>query len=157
MKRMLDHYYERFYHKLHRRSAELQASDAQQAKAIAHWKTRVQQHWSGVEIVDAEAFDSDNRALQTGQSFHASLRLSLNGLAAEDIGVEVVFFSRVDEDTLELEVKHPLELEKEEQGTAVYRCQLDPELAGVFEYGFRAYPKSDLLAHRQDLALVKWL
>ena len=157
MKRMLDHYYERFYHKLHRRSAELQASDAQQAKAIAHWKTRVQQHWSGVEIVDAEAFDSDNRALQTGQSFHASLRLSLNGLAAEDIGVEVVFFSRVDEDTLELEVKHPLELEKEEQDTAVYRCQLDPELAGVFEYGFRAYPKSDLLAHRQDLALVKWL
>ena len=110
-----------------------------------------------MEIIETEAFDSDNKALQTGEPFHASLSLSLNGLAAKDIGVEVVFFSRVDEETLELEVKHPLELEKEEQGKAVYRCQLDPELAGVFEYGFRAYPKSPDLAHRQDLPLVKWL
>jgi alpha-glucan phosphorylase-like protein len=157
MKRMLDHYYERFYNKLHKRSQQVQAKDSKQAKATAAWKAQVQQHWDGLELVDVNAFDSDNQALQMGAPFDAELKLSLNGLSAKDIGVEVVFFSRVDEETLKLEVKHPLELVEEGGGQATYRCQIDPKLAGVFEYGFRAYPKSDLLAHRQDLPLVKWL
>jgi hypothetical protein len=28
---------------------------------------------------------------------------------------------------------------------------------GVYEYGFRIFPKHPLLAHRQDFSLMKWV
>jgi hypothetical protein len=30
-------------------------------------------------------------------------------------------------------------------------------LAGVYEYGFRIFPKNADLPHRQDFGLVKWI
>ncbi len=40
---------------------------------------------------------------------------------------------------------------------AVFACDIQPQMASVFEYGFRLYPNNPLLAHRQDFGLVRWL
>ncbi|MEQ8702629.1 MAG: alpha-glucan family phosphorylase [Phaeodactylibacter sp.] len=157
MKRMLDHYYERFYHKLAKRGRSLRANGYKGAREIAQWKHTMEQRWDRIELAQADTFDSDNRALQVGEQFYADLKLYLNGVPAEDIGVEVVFFNRVDEEVLNLKFKEELQLKGVRDGVATYHCELDPKLAGVYEYGFRAFPKSDQLAHRQDLPLVKWL
>ena len=157
MKRMLDHYYERFYHKLAQRGRALRADNYAGARQVAQWKQTMEQRWDRIELAQADTFDSDNRALQVGEHFYADLKLYLNGVAAGDIGVEVVFFSRVDEEVLKLQFKEELELKEVKDGVATYHCELDPKLAGVYEYGFRAFPKSGQLAHRQDLPLVKWL
>ncbi len=157
MKRMLDDYYERFYYKLAERGRALRANNFEAARQIADWKRTMEQHWDRIELAEADTFDSDNRALQVGEHFYANLKLHLNGVSAEDIGVEVIFFNRVDEEALNLKFKQELELQEVGDGVATYRCKLDPKLAGVYEYGFRAFPKSGQLAHRQDLPLVKWL
>jgi len=39
----------------------------------------------------------------------------------------------------------------------VFACSFVPRTAGVFEYGFRLFPKHALLPHRQDFGLVRWL
>ncbi|WP_282778660.1 alpha-glucan family phosphorylase [Phaeodactylibacter xiamenensis] len=157
MKRMLDHYYERFYHKLAQRGRALRADNYAGARQVAKWKHTMEQRWDRIELAQADTFDSDNRALQVGEHFYADLKLYLNGVSAEDVGVEVVFFNRIDEEVLNLKFKEELQLKEVKDGVATYHCELDPKLAGVYEYGFRAFPKSGQLAHRQDLPLVKWL
>jgi alpha-glucan phosphorylase-like protein len=157
MKRMLDHYYERFYHKLAQRGRALRADNYAGARQVAKWKHTMEQRWDRIELAQADTFDSDNRALQVGEHFYADLKLYLNGVSAEDVGVEVVFFNRIDEEVLHLKFKEELQLKEVKDGVATYHCELDPKLAGVYEYGFRAFPKSGQLAHRQDLPLVKWL
>jgi alpha-glucan phosphorylase-like protein len=157
MKRMLDHYYERFYHKLAERGRALRADNYAGARQVAQWKHTMEQRWDRIELAQADTFDSDNRALQVGEHFYADLKLYLNGVSAEDVGVEVVFFNRIDEEVLNLKFKEELQLKEVKDGVASYHCELDPKLAGVYEYGFRAFPKSGQLAHRQDLPLVKWL
>jgi len=157
MKRMLDDYYERFYHPLHQRHQKMAQQGWRAAKEMAAWKKKLRQNWNNIKLAESEVFDSDNKALKTGEEFYAEVQLQLEGLAAEDIGLEVVFFSRIDEERLKLEFKYELELTRQEGQRAWYHCKLDPELAGVFEYGFRAFPKSEMMPHQQDLPLVKWL
>ncbi|TXB63399.1 alpha-glucan family phosphorylase [Phaeodactylibacter luteus] len=157
MKRMLDDYYSRFYNKLYERGQLARQNGCKQAKAIAAWKQNMKQRWDHIELAQADTFDSDNQALQTGEAFKATLRIYLNGVQPEDLGVEVAFFSRVNEEELELKFTQELELKAVRDGLAEFTCTVDPKLAGVFEYGFRAFPKSEQLAHRQDLPLVKWL
>ncbi len=158
MKRMLDDYYERFYYPLYKRAARMNANRYEAARSAAAWKRGLRQRWDRIELAEADTFDSDNKALPTGQPFHAQLRIYLNGVQADELGVEVVFFSRVDEEALHLEFTQELQLQEVRDGVATYRCEIDPQMAGVYEYGFRAFPKSEAhLAHRQDLPLVKWL
>ncbi|MBL7776216.1 MAG: hypothetical protein JNK89_09450, partial [Saprospiraceae bacterium] len=50
-----------------------------------------------------------------------------------------------------------LALEGHSGKTATYACNFQPQTAGVFEFGFRMFPKHPLLPHRQDFGLVRWL
>ena len=77
-------------------------------------------------------------------------------IVLSDIGVEVVFFRRVTEKQLELISVHEMTLEHGKSKPR-YACHIALGTAGVFEYGFRIFPKHPLLAHRQDFGLVRWL
>jgi starch phosphorylase len=157
MKRMLDHYYERFYNKLHTRGKAIRAKNYELAKQIAVWKADIRQKWEGIELIKSETYDTDNQSLPVGQAFTATLHLKLNGIAGSNIGTEVLFFRRIDDDQLELIMKQELELVSEKDGIGSYQYVITPELSGVYEYGFRAFPKLEALPHRQDINLVKWL
>ena len=157
MKRMLDDYYERFYNKLHKRGRAMKDKKFHLARQMASWKIQMAQRWNEIGVVEADIFDSDNFALPVGQPFTATIKLNLDGIDAKHVGVEVAFFRRLTENELELQVKKELALKGVSGNIATYSCEVDPELAGVYEYGFRIYPKHELLAHRQDLALVHWV
>lgn len=157
MKRMLDHYYERFYDKLAKTSKASQQKDYAQSKQLADWKAEMAEKWTGIDKVNAQVFDSDNQALHPGEPFAAQLELYLNGIPSDNVGVEVVFFRRIDDDRLHLEFSRPLELKDVKEGIATFTCEFDPGLAGVHEYGFRAFPRHELLPHRQEVPLAYWL
>ena len=157
MKRMLDDYYERFYNKLYERGRAIKAKQFKLASQMAAWKAQMEQRWNEIEVVEANIFDSDNFALPVGQPFKATIQLHIDGIDAKHVGVEVAFFKRINEEEVELQVKEELKLKGVKGHVATYSCQVDPELAGVYEYGFRVYPKHEMLAHRQDLALVHWI
>jgi hypothetical protein len=68
-----------------------------------------------------------------------------------------VFFKRKSEKELDLVRKFPLQLKSQQGSFATYTCDIQPQNAGVFEYGFRIFPQHPLLAHRQDFDLVRWI
>lgn len=157
MQRMLHHYYERFYSKLFKSIDTLREDQYRPAKELAAWKSYVRQHWTAVSTAEVKTFDAANHALPIGQKMDASITVNLGKLAAEYIGVELVFFKRIDENELELVRISNLALTEKGNGQATYTISIDPKLAGVYEFGFRIYPHHPLLANRQGLNLVHWV
>jgi alpha-glucan phosphorylase-like protein len=157
MQRMLHHYYERFYNKLFDSSATLRKDNFQPAKELAAWKEHVRQHWSKVHTIHVDTFDAANHPLPVGEKMETRIKIGLGSLAAEHIGVEQVFFHRIDENELKLVRVAQLELKDKGHGEATYAVTVDPKMTGVYEFGFRIYPKHPLLANRQSLNLVHWV
>ncbi len=157
MKRMLDDYYERFYNKLFARTLQLQASKHAEATRIVAWKDKVGRQWAGIRLVDVQLYDTANHALPMGRPFTASITLDLNGLQPDEVGLELIFFKRIDEEELRVRLRTDLAFSRMSNGLAVYECAVEPGMAGVYEYGLRMYPRSAMLPHRQDFPLVRWV
>ncbi len=157
MKRMMDDYHERFYYDLQKRGRAVRQEDFQKAKAIAEWKNSIQNHWNQIKVQKIDAVDTDNFALSVGDPIRAEIVLHLDGIDPEHVGLEVVFFRRNGDDELELRLSQPFELIERNGPVATYSCEVNPQMSGVYEYGFRLFPKHPELPHRQDLGLVRWL
>ncbi len=157
MKRMLDDYHTQYYEKLRRRSQRLAANQYHALRELVEWKKYVRRAWDAIDLVALEAPDTFNYPLPLGAPFEARITLNLQTLSSSDVGVEVVFMRRHTETELEVVDIRPLELEHQKGNTATYSCNFTPQKAGVFEYGFRIFPKHPMLAHRQDFPLVRWL
>jgi glycogen phosphorylase len=157
MKRMLDDYYERFYNKLGERTRSMVKSKYAEATELTEWKTHMTQSWYNIQVTDIQLYDTDNFALPLGRPFTAKVTLNLNGLSAQDVGLELVFFKRINEEELHLRLREEMQLKSDQNGLVTFECAVEPGMAGVYEYGLRMYPKHRLLPHRQDLALVRWM
>lgn len=157
MKRMLDDYQERYYSKLWTRSQALKKNHFKPLHELVQWKERMRKVWDAIELADLQAPDTFNHSLPLGERFQATITINIHELNAEDLSVELVFFKRKSEKELDLVRKFPLTLQSQKGSSATYACDIQPQNAGVFEYGFRIFPQHPLLAHRQDFDLVRWL
>ncbi len=157
MKRMMDHYFERFYNKLYAQGQELTKKSGKVAKELAKWKAHVTRNWEAIDVVKVNIPDTENYQLHIGDLFKAGIQLNLHDLAADEVGLEVVFFKRVSEAQLEIRLTKEMTAKKVKGSIVEYKVEVDPQMAGVYEFGFRMYPKHELLAHQQDLNLVTWL
>ena len=157
MKRMMDDYYERFYDPLWESTKRIRKENFQAARELAAWKQQVKAAWSGIQIVELHAPDTANHPLPVGEPFRASVTLDLNGIDADKLILETVFFKRYDDEKLELRRKQAFELSGTAGSTATFDIVLDPQLAGVYEYGFRLRPNHPLMVHEQELNLVYWV
>jgi len=157
MKRMLDDYLERFYARLEKRYATLKAKKFAGALEVAAWKQEVRSHWDGVQLVEKELFDTDNFSLHFGEAFKVRLKLFTSTLPAKYLGVEAVFFKRISDTELDLRFHTELKLQDFDGQVATFSGEILPQISGVFEYGFRLFPKYEGMPHKQDLPLVKWL
>lgn len=157
MKRMMDDYFERFYTKLCQRSRAFQQDDFAEAKRLTRWKAQMLRQWDAIRVEEMNVFDTDNYALPMGDRFKATMKLFIDGIDAENIGLEVIFFKRLNDNELELKFSEEFILKAKTNNAATFECDVELEMAGVYEYGFRLFPKHELLPHRQDFNLVKWL
>ncbi len=157
MKRMMDDYYERFYLPLGKSAAAVRKDDMKPGKEYAAWKEDSAAKWEGLETVENNSFDSVNHALPVGEPFAAEVVIATNGIAPDHLILEALFYQRIDEHKLQLRRTQPFVLTAQTEGTATYRIDVDPHLAGVYEYGFRLRPTHDLMPHAQDLNLVYWV
>lgn len=53
--------------------------------------------------------------------------------------------------------KQEYDLIRNDGSKAWYRLETIPDEPGIFDYGIRLFPKNDLLGHRQDMGLVRWI
>jgi phosphorylase/glycogen(starch) synthase len=157
MKRMLEDYQHRFYNKLIERSELIKKDDYQLAREIEAWKARIRGGWQHLEVKRIAVPNPTRRPLGLGDEFVAEIELKLNGIRAEDLGIDILFGQKEMDSVKKILHKEEMTIVESPQGTAKFTCKISMEKVGVFHYAFRLYPKNKWLAHRQDFNLVKWI
>jgi phosphorylase/glycogen(starch) synthase len=154
--RMISDYEKRYYRPMMERHATLTADDNALAIELAAWKTRVAREWETIEVKSLEFPPRTRQDISLGNSYTGSVTLDIGELLPEEVGVELVVTEQTDGRVKVLNTRDfvPVSFER---GIAVYRLTVTASEPGVFMLGIRLYPKHPLLAHRQDLALIKWL
>lgn len=157
MKRQLDDYRAHYYGPQAKRSATLLSNTFARAKEIASWKELVAERWNGVHLLEKDLFDSDNFSLQIGENLKVRVKIAHNGIPPHQLGLEAVFFKRLSDQELDLRFHKELKVVESNDYYAVFAGEILPQITGVYEYGIRLFPKHELMPHKQDISLVKWL
>lgn len=154
-KRMLDDYISKFYKKLAKRAAYVQADQFKKAKELADWKDRMTELWDSIEVRQKIVPDQLFHNPSVGQKY--TFGVVLGNLGKETgIGVEMVFkFMKPDGSSYIKAVE--LDVVRSENGEQEYRLEYKLKKAGAFTYSFRMFPKNVDLPHRQDLCYVRWI
>ena len=158
MKRMLDDYEDRFYHKLATRSAHISANNYEIAKQLAAWKEEVAQHWDSFQV---ESFTCDQdltvNGPVVGKEYNFNLVIDRHELQGM-LGAEMVVMKEDPEKhTLSPINTAQFELMKEEGSKLFFKLTTTPSEVGNHKIGFRVYPVNKELPHRMDFAYVRWI
>jgi glucan phosphorylase len=157
MKRMLDDYFAQYYNKLIERTDMMRENRYQKAFEIAAWKKNVETNWDKIEVEAIKIPDPSVRSLNFGDAIVAEITLKTPGLNRGDVGIEIVFGTKDKNGNDKVMKVEQLQLVDAGEGWARYYINLPLNKAGMFDYTFRIYPTHELLPHRQDFALVKWI
>ncbi|MGE3162514.1 MAG: alpha-glucan family phosphorylase [Burkholderiales bacterium] len=151
--RMLEEYVERLYRPAAERGARLAADGHAGARALADWGRRVRAAWDGVAL----RREGDTPAhIAQGERVRVAAAVALNGLAPQDVAVELLVARPGADAPLS---RHRLAPEQPLAGGRehLYALEFAPELNGRIEYRLRAFPAHELLAHPFETGLMTWL
>jgi phosphorylase/glycogen(starch) synthase len=157
MKRQLDDYIRLFYNPLFERSEKIAARNFELARHMASWKRHVTRQWDNIQVVSLNLPDSTLKPLILGESFQAEIVLDLAELSPEDIGIEILFGKKVNDEVKEPTDIREMSLTKADRNIATYTCDIPFNHPGVYDFSLRLFPKNPQLPHRQDFSIVKWI
>jgi glycogen phosphorylase/synthase len=158
MNRMLRDYIDRYYMKLYNRSKMLREKDSLLPKEIALWKHRILEHWKNIQVVEYDFPDVTREEFVMGNTYTGKVLLDLDGLTPDEIGVEMVMTkSGDDHDSLLFRGTEEFKCTRVEGSRAEYTFVQSVDETGVFNIGFRIFPKHENIPHRMDFPLVRWI
>jgi phosphorylase/glycogen(starch) synthase len=152
-RRMINDYVRQYYQNLYGRSQKMVENDFEAAKRISSWKRRMRRAWDDIDILEIKVFEKNTETLETGTEYESEVILDLNEINPEHVGVEMI----ITENMKELVNIQPFTLVKSEPNRAVFRAKILNDRPGTFSYGIRVYPVHELLPHRQDFGLLRWI
>lgn len=153
--RMVGEYVTRFYLPASVQGELYGRNGYQNAKSLSAWKARVRAAWAGVEI---RRLDTPKKHIQFGDNIRIEVALKLNGLAPEDVVVELLLRRPARKDARDyLNFRFTFQGPLEASGEHLFTFDLAPELCGRLDYKIRVYPWQDLLTHPLELGLMVWL
>jgi starch phosphorylase len=126
------------------------------AAAVAAWKARVRDAWPRVSM---RRLDAPARHIQFGEGVQVDVAIQLDGLAPEDVIVELLL-ARIASDTgkgRQLRYRLAPTGAVNDAGEHVFTLELAPELCGKLDYRIRAYPHHQALTHPFEMGLMVWL
>jgi phosphorylase/glycogen(starch) synthase len=157
MKRMIDDYSRQYYVPQIARYKKIVADDYKEIKNLVEWKNEFTENWKNFEVVHIVYPDSNTSAMSLGDKFTAKVWLRIGKCNPKNVGVEIAFGEKENEEIHNVTELQELKFVTEKDGVAEYEIQLPISRAGVFNFAFRVFPKHELLPHRQDLPLIKWI
>ena len=157
MKRQLDDYQKQFYSKLIKRTDLINANRFQKARELSIWKRKVLHAWDDIEVVLKNIPDFENNTLNLSEYFEAEIVIDTKELKASDIGVEVIFGQKENDEVKRILYKEELKFEAVSDNSAKFSCKIPATSTGVYDFAFRVFPKNELLVHRQDFPILKWI
>lgn len=164
MKRMIDDYINWFYQKLAKRHKLVIANNFAKAKELAAWKEDTAAKWDSFEVLHTSFIgDIDLNAkvaqvnLAEGDIISGEVVIDKKDMIG-DLGVDCVF-AQFDPDTKSDKFIRAIDfkLEKQEGSKLYFKVETTAENSGLFNYGFRVYPKHPDMPHRMDFAYVRWI
>ncbi|HTJ97857.1 MAG TPA: alpha-glucan family phosphorylase [Rhodocyclaceae bacterium] len=152
--RMVGEYCDKFYRRAAQQWQRYSSGSFTGARQIAAWKTHVRTAWSGVAM---RRLDEAQRRIAYGTGIQIEVAVQLNGLAPEDVTVELLFgrptqSTSSSPESFALQAKQALN-----NGEHLYSLNLQPDLCGKVEYSLRAYPYHADLTHPFEMGLMLWL
>lgn len=155
--RMMNDYLKKFYMPLYERTLLLTKNDCAAAKEIAFWKKNIRQSWSHIEVKNYTRLSDSKGQPMLGQERTICMELFIGDINPDDIGVELVWTEQDKRGQYNFAGCRTFELESAFEGTAKYVCHFILNTTGAFYETVRVFAKNDLLPHRQDMDLVRWL
>ena len=153
--RMMTDYIDRYYNPQYERTLALTADDCKLARKIALWKRKMRRGWPNISLVDYT--HSSDAVLSMGNPIKLTAKLFVGDLDARDIGVELVLSKLDRKGVHRKEGSLAFTLVESKDGVALYEANFVAHHTGAFEFAVRVFAYNDLLPHRQDFELVKWL
>jgi starch phosphorylase len=152
--RMVDEYVAKCYLPASRLRRRLEDGGWSAARALADWRARVRAAWPGVTI---RRLDTPPRQIPYGERVRFEVAVRLNGLAPEDVRVELRL-ARSDRGEKSEWQSHLFRPEGPPGAGGEQRFVLEfaPELCGRLDYRIRAFPYHALLAHPFETGLMIW-
>jgi glycogen phosphorylase/synthase len=157
MRRMLHDYQEKFYSKLIRRTKMMNENEHKKAFEYASLKEDIRSKWYEIKLEKLMVSDANTNTIYLEDTFSAEVTLYTNGISPKNLGVEILFSTK--KPTGERTILYAREMKPVEivNQQARYAVDIPASTAGTFNYGFRVFPKHELIPHRQDFTLVKWI
>jgi phosphorylase/glycogen(starch) synthase len=153
-KRMLDDYINQYYLNLNERCKKLSADNFDAARAMSRWKNKVYENWDKIEVVSVDFPSTLKTEFKAGQTYHGEVILDIKDLDINDIGVEMVIMDLASNKMLE---SKELKLNKNVDKMVFFEIDFKLDHPGSYDYGVRLFAKNELLPHRQDVPLLRWV
>ncbi len=152
--RMVMEYVNKFYGPASRQWRRYSDGGFAAAQGVAAWKAKIRQSWGGIAL---RRLDPPRKRINFGDSLQLRVAATLNGLAPEDVRVEVLMGRASkhgqDRDLQAIQMK-PDGWQGQE---CLFSLELTPEMCGKLLYRVRVYPYHDLLTHPFETGLMVWL
>ena len=152
--RMVMDYVRKFYAPAARQMAKLAANDAANARALAAWKQKIQQRWSGVRI---QLLTQPAAATYHREAISLHLLAHLNGLQPEDVVVECLYGKTQSDGKFQTLDRRAFIPVKNAGDTVEFALDFAPEQSGLLHYQLRIYPHHPLQAHPFELGCMLWV
>lgn len=157
MERMLNDYEEKYYKSLISSSKTMKENHYEKIQQLVLWKQKIKQSWDKISVISLNVPDTKKGPIPFGKLFRAEIVLDINGLNIDDVEIEVIMGKKEEADINKILVKHLMEVKEADGRKAVFACSFPISHSGKVNYAFRMTPKNELLVHKMDFPLVKWL
>ncbi|MBZ0104973.1 MAG: alpha-glucan family phosphorylase [Sulfuricella denitrificans] len=153
--RMVDEYVSRFYSPASLQGRRYEEEDFAAAKLLSAWKKKVRFAWPGLTL---QRTDAPLKRISFGEVVRLEVALNMNGLAPEDVVVELLIRRPTRRDKLDyLHFGFSFYGMSTDGKEHLFALDLTPDLCGRLDYKIRAYPFHDLLTHPLEMGLMQWL
>ena len=129
----------------------------QKIRLLAQWKQEIERKWDDLEVESLNFSDSLESAFKLGSEYSGTVVIQLNDLPASSIGLELIVAENGKGGAAKIVMQKAFRLDKVTNGKAWYSIRVKPTKPGGFSFGIRLFPNHDLLPHRQDMKLVRWI
>jgi phosphorylase/glycogen(starch) synthase len=156
MRRMLNDYREQYYLKLFERKKILSGDHYSNTRLLAQWKNDMRRKWDNFEVESLNFTNPQDSSFKLGSDYSGTAVIVLNDIPADSLGLELIVINGKGS-RREIVMKEEFKLVKVKDGKATFSIRVKPTRPGSFTFGVRAFPKHELLPHKQDFNLVRWI
>ncbi|MFP4461358.1 MAG: alpha-glucan family phosphorylase [Thermotogota bacterium] len=155
--RMLIDYLNKLYIPAFKYGQKIKAEDYKNAKTLSSWKRKIKAEWEAVRI-NTETQYNQGEEIPVNMEIEFTATLFAGDIDPKHLSVELYFARYNIHNEMEGYDIFPMKMEKQTlHNTYIYRGKAHLHERGRYDYSIRVIPHNELLSHKHDTALIRWL